>query len=179
MLEFREFGKIARLSRDCTITEKIDGTNACIYIGEDCSFRTGSRTRWITPEDDNHGFSKWAHDHVIDLLRLGPGFHYGEWWGRGIQRGYDQAEKIFSLFNVSRWSDNDIRPYCCRVVPVLARGIFSSDVAISAVEHLRATGSAAAPGFMNPEGIIIWHDAAQTYFKKTLDRDDEWKGKAK
>jgi hypothetical protein len=31
-LEFDGFGKIARLNRDCTITEKIDGTNANIVV---------------------------------------------------------------------------------------------------------------------------------------------------
>ncbi len=33
-MEFKEFPKIARLTRDCIITEKIDGTNASIYISE-------------------------------------------------------------------------------------------------------------------------------------------------
>ena len=63
MSEFMEFPKIARLSRACTITEKIDGTNASVFIGENGTFLCGSRTRWITPEDDNFGFARWAHDH--------------------------------------------------------------------------------------------------------------------
>jgi hypothetical protein len=37
MAEFREFSKMARLSREIIITEKIDGTNAQIFIGEDAS----------------------------------------------------------------------------------------------------------------------------------------------
>ena len=48
-MEFEAFDKIARLSRGCTITEKIDGTNACIAIGEAGEFFIGSRSRWITP----------------------------------------------------------------------------------------------------------------------------------
>lgn len=32
MLPFEKFNKISRLSRDIVITEKIDGTNAQIYI---------------------------------------------------------------------------------------------------------------------------------------------------
>ena len=63
MQEFKGFGKVSRWSRDLIVTEKIDGTNAQIYIGEDGEFLTGSRTRWITPEDDNMGFSRWAHEH--------------------------------------------------------------------------------------------------------------------
>jgi hypothetical protein len=33
-IEFQPFAKIARLSRECVITEKIDGTNAQVYIDE-------------------------------------------------------------------------------------------------------------------------------------------------
>ena len=58
--EFREFPKIARLSREAIITEKIDGTSGCIFITDDGQFLIGSRTRWITPEQDNYGFAKWA-----------------------------------------------------------------------------------------------------------------------
>jgi hypothetical protein len=60
---FEAFDKIARLSRMCVITEKIDGTNAQIYIPEEGGFFTGSRNQWITPEQDNFGFSRWAHEH--------------------------------------------------------------------------------------------------------------------
>lgn len=49
MTEFQEFPKIVRYSRDVIVTEKIDGTNACLFIGDDGEFLTGSRTRWITP----------------------------------------------------------------------------------------------------------------------------------
>ena len=43
---FAPFPKIARYSRLCTITEKIDGTNASIFVSEDLSeFYTASRTK--------------------------------------------------------------------------------------------------------------------------------------
>jgi len=89
MTEFQEFPKIARYSRDVIVTEKIDGTNACVFIGAEGEFLTGSRTRWITPEAYNYGFSRWAHEHKAELLTLCPGRHFGEWWGGGCQRGYD------------------------------------------------------------------------------------------
>lgn len=110
-MDFKEFPKIPRLSRDMVITEKLDGTNACIYIGEDGEFLTGSRTRWITPgkQTDNYGFSQWAHSHKDELLKLGPGLHFGEWWGSGIQRKYGLSEKRFSLFAVHRWEDPALR----------------------------------------------------------------------
>lgn len=72
---FLEFPKLARLSRECIITEKIDGINAQILISEDGSMMMGSRTRWITPEQDNHGFARWAMEHREELLQLGPGRH--------------------------------------------------------------------------------------------------------
>ena len=103
MEEFRGFQKISRLSRECIITEKIDGTNASVFITEDGQFLTGSRTHWIQPEADNFGFSRWAHEHKDELLTLGPGHHFGEWWGHGIQRGYGlpKGERRFLLFNTA------------------------------------------------------------------------------
>jgi hypothetical protein len=189
---FEEWPKIARLSRDCVITEKIDGTNASIFIPEipgeagDRPFLVGSRTRWITPEDDNFGFARWAYGHADELLSLGPGHHFGEWWGAGVQRGYGlpKGEKRFSLFNVSRWADDrdrtkfpQDRPAICHVVPVLYRGPFTTPDILSALDVLAREGSVAAPGFMNPEGVVVYHEAARTMFKKTLEKDSEPKGK--
>jgi len=176
-MEFESFGKIYRLSRECTITEKIDGTNAQICIGENGEFFVGSRTRWITPEDDNFGFAKWAFDHKDELMTLGVGRHFGEWWGSGIQRNYSQTEKKFSLFNTKKWSES--RPECCGIVPVLYEGLFVQSAIADALHNLKENGSKAAPGFMNPEGIVIYHHAAGWYFKKTLEKDEEWKGKSK
>jgi len=195
MTAFVGYPKIARFSRGCIITEKIDGTNAQIYIPEPYSedanalsgvapFYVGSRTRWITPEGDNHGFARWAYEHADELSQLGPGHHFGEWWGNSIQRGYGlpKGEKRFSLFNTLRWGDDhDLvkwpgdRPACCHVVPVLYRGRFDSMPLAAILENLRQGGSYATP-FMNPEGIVIFHVAAGIAFKKTLERDDQPKG---
>lgn len=198
-MEFTPFPKIARLSRDMVVTEKIDGTNALVSISpfapwdfEDpkvidvssgLSMRAGSRTRWITPDDDNFDFARWVRHNSGDLFALGEGQHHGEWWGRGIQRGYGLAEKRFSLFNVGRWYDprdcagEDLEgraaaPECCRVVPILARGPMSTMVVEACVQLLRQNGSCVAPGFMDPEGVVVWHEAARQLFKKTLERDE-------
>jgi len=170
-MEFQEFPKIARLSREVIITEKIDGTNGCIAFDDDGKMFVGSRSRWITPETDNHGFARWAYEHEAELRGLGGGRHYGEWWGSGIQRGYGltKGQKLFSLFNVSRWRDE--RPACCDVVPELYRGIFTTHAVEDALHFLRTHGSAAAPGFMNPEGVMIFHVAGNVGFKKTLHKD--------
>lgn len=169
-MEFKNFPKMARLSRDIIVTEKIDGTNAQICIGENGEFFVGSRTRWITPDDDNYGFAKWAREHREELMQLGPGRHFGEWWGAGIQRNYGLTENRFSLFNTSRWGES--RPACCHVVPVLIQGPFRTDAIEHCLDLLRERGSVAAQGFMKPEGVVVFHVAGNVGFKKTLEKDE-------
>ena len=57
MIEFTPFTKIFRTEQLVRITEKIDGTNACVIIGADGEFLTAARNGLITPQNDNHGFS--------------------------------------------------------------------------------------------------------------------------
>jgi hypothetical protein len=186
---FTPFQKMARLKREVIISEKIDGTNAQIYITDDGRMLTGSRTRWIYPEDDNFGFAAWARDNKDELMQLGPGRHFGEWWGRGIQRNYGLNERRFSLFNVSRWclhgetpeqiptadprivKMQEVLPACCHLVPILRRGVNITTMAESALYELTQRGSVAAPGFMRPEGIVVFHVAGNVGFKMTLDND--------
>lgn len=195
MKEFVPFPKMPRLFRECIITEKIDGTNACICITEDGQFLTGSRSRWITPQDDNFGFVMWAEAHRDELMKLGPGTHFGEWWGSGIQRGYGltNGEKRWSLFNVARWcladqkpqripmadprieKYQDLLPECCSLVPLLYRGMFDTSRVYEALDQLRFSGSVASPGFTKPEGIICYHIAGNFGFKATLEKDQEHK----
>ena len=184
--EFVAFPKIARLSRDILVTEKIDGTNAQILIRElegyvakdavavvgDLALYAGSRSHWVTPEADNFGFARWVKDHAEELAGLGPGRHFGEWWGCGIQRRYDLKEKRFSLFDTSKW---ETKPACCHVVPTLYKGPFSEEAIQRVMVALGANGSVAAPGFMRPEGIVIYHIAARVGFKKTFEKDDTGK----
>ena len=202
-MEFIEFPKIARLSREVIVTEKIDGTNGQIYIPKDemlvrqegvdghFPLLVGSRTRWITPDSDNHGFAHWAYDNIEELLKLGPGRHFGEWWGSGVQRGYGlpKGEKRFSLFNTIRWCLHDEEPQrietgdpkivkyqkqlpkCCHLVPVLWKGIFDTETVDRLLRKLDVQGSQASPGFMKPEGIVVYHVAGNVAFKKTLGND--------
>ncbi len=181
VVEFETFQKIPRLSRQCVVTEKIDGTNGQILVTEDGQLYAGSRSRWVlTPEgrlEDNFGFGLWAEQHKDELIvGLGIGRHFGEWWGAGIGAKYGLKEKRFSLFNTSIWSDAAVRPACCHVVPVLYSGLFDTVIIQDCVNTLRREGSQAAPGFMKPEGIIIYHVAANLYFKKTLEKDESPKG---
>ncbi len=179
MTQFVPFPKMARLSREVVITEKLDGTNAQICITDDGGFFAGSRTRWITPEDDNYGFAAWAYENKDELMKLGPGTHFGEWWGRGIQRNYGLQERKLSLFNVARWADSEVRPSCCDVVPTLYRGDFNTLVVDHVIQRLDSFGSIAVPGFMKPEGLIVFHTAAGIAFKKTIEKDEQPKGKVR
>jgi hypothetical protein len=215
-MEFQAFPKMARLSREVIITEKIDGTNAQVFIyqTEDGEVMpptaslsladsggllmfAGSRNRYITVENDNQGFARWVKEHAEDLFRLGPGRHYGEWWGSNIQRGYGltNGERRFSLFNALRWAERgaslaqipnpDPRivkkqqypPDCCGVVPVLYKGEFSTTQVDDALRWLEGKGSMAAPGYMNAEGVVVYHTQGNIGFKKTILHDEQPKGK--
>lgn len=173
---FVPFPKISRWSREVVVTEKIDGTNAQVFIDDlGAEIRAGSRSRWIAPGDDNFGFAGWVESNRDDLLKLGPGAHFGEWWGAGIQRRYGLTEKRFSLFNVHRWGDAAVRPACCHVVPTLWRGPMDEMDANRILGNLNVGGSQAAPGFMKPEGIVIFCVAGGQLFKKTIEKDAEHK----
>lgn len=200
MTKFEPFPKIPRLSRECVITEKIDGTNASVWILDmdtpemdlpyvpmeailvnvnvhEVAVIAGSRKRFITPQDDNFGFARWVYAHAEELVEeLGYGTHFGEWWGSGIQRGYglEKGEKRFSLFNTGVWKGEDLN--LCHVVPVLHQGMFTSGTVELCMENLQARGSSAAPGFMNPEGVMIYHSGSRGYFKKTFEGDEGGKG---
>ena len=57
------------------------------------------------------------------------------------------------------------------MVPVLYEGIFDTVIIDKVLKELDEKGSVAFPGFMRPEGIVIYHKAANCYFKKTLLND--------
>jgi len=172
--EFKKFNKIPRWNRPVIITEKIDGTNAQIYITESGEIFAGSRNKWLTVEDDNYGFASWVCENRNQLLQLGAGRHFGEWWGKGINRGYSSNHRSFSLFNVGKWNNGNI-PNCVSVVPtlmVLQEAMHLNDAINECMSNLVEHGSYAAPGFMRPEGIVIYHEAAGQLFKHTMERDD-------
>jgi hypothetical protein len=174
---FVEFPKIHRFNRTIVVTEKLDGTNAQVYISDDGDrVFAGSRNKWISVEDDNYGFARWVKDNQDELRKLCPGSHFGEWWGQGIQRRYGLAEKRFSLFNTARWNAENPPPACCHVVPLLAQGLITEVDVRAVLLSLAENGSVAAPGFMNPEGIVVYHSPSRNLYKMTLDKNDEHKG---
>jgi len=214
-IEFQPWPKVARLNRDITITEKLDGTNAAVVIVthpfgasvepdpnriaiittdrqaldsdgfpfSEYHVYAQSRTRFVTPKQDNYGFAGWVKRNAEALVAtLGEGTHYGEWWGSGIQRKYGLTgdDKRFSLFNTKRWALEDgaigTNAYGSAVpglgvVPVIYEGPFSQKAIDLSLEALRRV-SVAAPGFHNPEGVVIFHHASREMYKVTLEGDD-------
>lgn len=174
--EFKEWPKIPRLNRDVVLSEKIDGTNSCVWISDDGSaIGAQSRTRWITPHSDNFGFAAWVEQNREELSKLGPGTHYGEWYGRGIQRSYGLQDRRFSLFNTHRWNP-DITPAGVGVVPILWQGNFKDLDLAAVMAKLKEGGSLAVPGYMRPEGIVIFHTAFGGMQKILCEGDELPKG---
>lgn len=181
MSEFVKYPKTPRLFRDIIVTEKLDGTNAQIVVDWEGNVQAGSRNRWITPSDDNYGFAGWVYANSVKLAEvLGPGQHFGEWWGLGIQRGYGLKSKRFSLFNVGRWGEHSTEDTkiggLLYTVPVLYSGVFSEFELNDVKTRLIGSGSVAAPGFMTPEGYVMYHTAGNHIYKVLLENDENPKG---
>ena len=112
--------------------------------------------------------------------------------GSGIQRGYGlvKGEKRFSLFNTTRWAlygtepkrinmadpriekFQDVLPEGLLLVPELWRGEFDTQKINEVLEDLKTNGSYASPGFMRPEGVVVFHTAGNVGFKKTIEKDN-------
>ena len=191
--EFVPMPKTPRFFREIMVSEKIDGTNASVHISlaslaqmdghlegpfiavsGGWVMRAASRTRWITPGDDNYGFAKWVVENKDELVKLGEGGHFGEWWGKDINRAYGLGHREFSLFNLSRWlKPEETLPGCVSLVPLLYRGDFLECKILSCLDRLARDGSVAKPGFLKPEGVCIFHTASRRVYKVTLENDDK------
>lgn len=200
-MTFAPWPKIPRLRRATIVTEKIDGTNSCIFITDEpdteplaevaiapddeslelvpAYLYAQSRKRLISPDDDNHGFATWVHTHADVLAQqLSFGRHFGEWWGLGIQRGYDMVERRFSLFNVKRWDElilleRGLADIGVHVVPTLLElDVFDTAAIEEQVQWLRDNGSVAGFGYKDPEGVVVRHMDSGQMFKRLLVNDD-------
>jgi hypothetical protein len=157
--------------------ETVNGVKYVVYAQ--------SRKRLIGLLDDNHQFAAWVWSNGQALVSaLGEGLHFGEWWGSGVNRGYGllKGEKRFSLFNTIRYNDPEkfnlapLKNIGVDTVPVLYEGLFNEFEIKLANDRLVRNGSSASPGFMNPEGIIVFHTASQTPYKITIEGDEKPKG---
>jgi hypothetical protein len=187
--KFEAFPKIPRLHGQTCITEKIDGTNGCIgylptetgYVMAACSrnrclvdievsehFQDHPRVEWHGT--DNAGFGAWVVANHTSLVRLGYGRHFGEWYGQGIQRTYGLDHKRFALFREPKGGLPEGLPSNVHVVPTLdIHGEFSMTRIESHMLLLKMDGSRAVPGFMNPEGVVVFHARSGQLFKHLYD----------
>jgi hypothetical protein len=185
-MEFQEFDSIEPFESGIVISEKIHGSNAQIWIFEYTStdgqsheprlgIKAGSRTRWVTPEDDNYGFARWVDENKDALIKsLGVGRHFGEWYGSGIGVGYGLKEKRFALFNTHRWTEpkqQGLLPDRVDVVPILYQGIYKRSIVEETMGNLKMNGSALVPGFKKPEGIVIYFARAKVMFKHVFENE--------
>ncbi|WP_326554639.1 RNA ligase family protein [Micromonospora sp. NBC_01813] len=155
------------LPRHMTVTELIDGANCCVYIeqrGSGWLVGAQSRNRVLTVDNDHYGFAEWVSAEAEALVELlGPGRHYGEWWGAGINRNYGLSERRWTPLHPKRQvsaPEIGIQP-----LPMLYEGAFTVFMVQEAIEHLRCNGSMAAPGFMEPEGVLIFGGPGWTVFR--------------
>lgn len=173
----------------------------CLGIAHDMAVFAQSRNRLIRPgvgkeaANDNYGFAAWVQENAEELVKLlGPGRHYGEWYGKGIARNYGLGHRRFALFNTTRWNDDEkhglygpqfqLHPTLpVDVVPVLGIAprpeypAYEGETYITdAIADLQRYGSALVPGFMRPEGVVLYHTAAGQAFKVLLEGDELPKG---
>lgn len=131
-----------------------------------------NRQRIVTPESDVAGVAAWARDNAVGLVTLlGEGVHAGEWWGYKICRGYGlpRGDRRFSLFNTARWGSKLLADVPgLSITPVLWEGVLGpsnmSDL-LDVMDKLRTGGSHAAPGYLHPEGVVVYHQGADTMMK--------------
>lgn len=172
MTEFVDFGKIARF-RDTynpvTISEKIDGSQGGLNFDADGNLTVQSRKK-VLDADNGDGFFNWATENRESLFRdLGPGVHFGEWYGRKIQRTYGLDHKRFALFNAARFRDAEFETLNLETVPLLFHGVVGDlgvDLYVdAALDYLNHYGSAAVPGFRNYEGVVVFFTSNRTGYK--------------
>lgn len=178
--DFAKWPSIQRLSSEtCWITEKIDGTNGVIFVPDDPDkpILAGSRERWLSNEDgtppikggDNFTFGAWVYERREPLRQLGPGYHYGEFYGAGIQRQYGLTTKRWASFEYRR---DDINIPDVDVVPILYTGEPVEGTIAVTLNKLIETGSILVPGWMKPEGIVItYKNMKSAKFKKLCEND--------
>lgn len=196
MGEFRGWGSTTRENKHKDVMEKIDGTNGCVVIW-DGKVSAQSRKRIITPGDDNFGFAKWVYDNAGVLMdTLGYGYHYGEWFGEGIQKNPLGIEgKRFALFQATKYTEKNgyelSKVDGLETVPLLHSGQCDVWTIPNIMRNLETYGSkvvgaaaekvaSAIPGLKSEvvyskaadaEGIIIWNKETQTRTKMLL-KDD-------
>lgn len=159
--------------RQLEVTPYSDETSSVTAVELD--LLVGSRTRWITPEDDNFGFARFVYANKAEFIeKLGVGRHFGEWAGPGINSGEGLTQKTFVLFDWWKFPVERPLPPQTVVVPLLYRGAMDAQKIEEVMADLKANGSKLAPGFMRPEGVVV--SVAGVRYKKVFEAEEtQWK----
>lgn len=93
-------------------TVKIHGTNAAIVRYKDGTTKFQSRERELELTSDNMGFKLYMSNVDLDFLFAGIKFNdyiavYGEWCGKGIQKGVAVSE-LPRMFVIFGWKIDDV-----------------------------------------------------------------------
>ncbi len=144
---------------------KLDGTNAAVRVqlplrGNEQAVFYQSRTRDITPQDDNFGFAQWASGYQEIFLRAARRAHriaqsvpghvvtfYGEWCGQGVQSGtaVSQVPRQFAVFAVQ--VDDQV------VVEPSELSVLLGDVSGTAISVLPWYGEAITVDYSNQQAL--------------------------
>ena len=128
MSEFKKYMHIEKLGTDevdtilegkCSLFYKIDGTNSCIWLGNDDMLHFGSRNIEIDYEKDNRNFVKSMlansdlHNEIKTFLKKYPSYIiYGEWLVPHTLRRYkEDAWNKFYIFDIYDTSINKYLSY--------------------------------------------------------------------
>jgi hypothetical protein len=138
-----------------------------------------SRKRIIQPgaDRDNFGFAGWVMERELEIAeKLGEGYHYGEWYGVGIQKNPHRLDnRSFALFNSNRWRDGrQERPDGVDCVPVLFEGEWTPTIIDETMEQLVDRAISAQ---YKAEGIVVWYSKTRRFEKYTFNNElGKWVG---
>lgn len=155
------------LTRPVTVTEKIHGFNARVGVDPEGKLWVGTRSEAYYLDEAPTDKGSHSVPGLQGFVEYARGFHdlpvgmtvYGEWAGKGVQKGIDYGEKTFYVF-AERMLDGPVASsrdvldqhlhLGARTVPIISEGVALLDV----LDELRRGGSVVAPG-QPIEGVVI------------------------
>ena len=158
-----KFAEAFKVGEHITITEKIDGANASITVGEDGKLIAFSRRNELTPESNLQGFYEYVQSLDPTMISCVLGTRYiffGEWLVKHTIKYPQEKMKQFYVFDV--W-DTEVEQYIpweqtkqmaefcgLKMVPVFYDGPFIS------WEHVYSfVGKTEMGGEPTGEGVVI------------------------
>lgn len=123
-MEYKSYQHVERLGRaDCEgvlegivyVQPKIDGTNSCVWLGQDLRLHAGSRRKELSLENDNAGFYATFKENrrlIEYLLEYPERIIYGEWLVPHTIKSYrPDAWRKFYIFDVYDTDEHKYLPF--------------------------------------------------------------------